>query len=322
MEDSQISGIWTHSELRHHIKVLELEAVMQARIITGSQYCMARHISGCLNVIADRLSQSNQPITTQWSLHPEIVNQIFGMWGSPAVDMLRATCPQHASSTVYIPNSGASSTGDRCSVTRLAGKDDIHVSTVSPAQQSHSEAQDHPGGRSDSNSPLVAITTVFSTPTMPVCGPPWIFSVPPRPTVTTGICLGRQVIPSACMEALMQHYQAAGFSKEVSRFAAAPRRPSTNKMYDDWRLRFTSLIGPQDKEFIRFGPTDTEIATFPHYLFDSHGLSPQTIKGHRSCVASVLSHTGKAAAFQAKTISDMITSMELQRPRLTLVLPQ
>ena len=41
-----------------------------------------------------------------------------------------------------------------------------------------------------------------------------------------------------------------------------------------------------------------------------------------NCLASVLNRTGKATAVQAKTISDMITSMELQRPRLTPVLPQ
>ena len=57
-------------------------------------------------------------------------------------------------------------------------------------------------------------------------------------------------------------------------------------------------------------------------LFDTHGLSPRTIKGYRSCFTSVLSRTGNAAAVQAKTISDMITSLELQRPRMTLVLPQ
>ena len=51
-------------------------------------------------------------------------------------------------------------------------------------------------------------------------------------------------------------------------------------------------------------------------------MSLQTIKGYRSCLASVLSHTGRAVEVQAKTISDMIMSMELQRPRLTLVLPQ
>ena len=70
------------------------------------------------------------------------------------------------------------------------------------------------------------------------------------------------------------------------------------------------------------GPTAAQIAAFLYYLFDTHGLSPQTIKGYRSCLASVLSSIGKAGAVQAKTISDMITSMELQRPRKTPVLPQ
>ena len=41
-----------------------------------------------------------------------------------------------------------------------------------------------------------------------------------------------------------------------------------------------------------------------------------------SSLASVLSRTGRAAEVQAKTISDMIMSMKLQRPGLTLVLPE
>ena len=117
------------------------------------------------------------------------------MWGTPTVDMF-ATLHNLASSPVYVKSSRASSTGDRCSITRLAGEVDVHVSTVPPAQQ--------------------------------------------RPTVTTEICLKQQVVPFACMEALMQQYQAAGFSKEVSRFAAALRRPSTNRMYDDRWLRFAN----------------------------------------------------------------------------------
>ena len=122
------------------------------------------------------------------------------------------------------------------------GRDvDVHVSTVSPAQQSHSEAQDDPGGRGDTHSPLVAVTTVVSTLATTVCGPPSILSVPPRPAVPTGVYLERQVVPSARMEALMQHYQAAGFLKEVSTLAAAPRRPSTNRMYDDRWLPIGNL---------------------------------------------------------------------------------
>ena len=180
--------------------------------------------------------------------------------------------PQHASSPVHGSISGASSTGDRCFVTGLAGEVNVHVSTVSPAQQSHSEAQDHPDGRGDTHRPLVAITSVVSTPATIECGSPaTIFSVLQRPFVTTGLYLKRQVIPSARMEALMQYYQAAGFSREVSKFAAAPtcRRPSTNRMYDDRWLRFTTWATGRG--------------------FD------QTIKGYRSCLASVLSRTGRAA---------------------------
>ena len=64
------------------------------------------------------------------------------------------------------------------------------------------------------------------------------------------------------------------------------------------------------------------IAAFLYYLFDTQGLSPQSVKGYRSCLASDLSCTGMAAAVQAKTMSDIITLMELQRSRMTLVLPQ
>ena len=71
---------------------------------------------------------------------------------------------------------------------------DVHVSTgVSPAQQSQSEAQDDPGGRGDTHSLPVAITTIVSTLATTVCGLPSILSVLLRPTVTTGICLEQQV---------------------------------------------------------------------------------------------------------------------------------
>ena len=115
------------------------------------------------------------------------------------------------------------------------------------------------------------------------------------------------------MEALMQHCQAAGFSKEVSKLASAPRRPSTNRMYNDRWLCFANWATGQG--FDPLGTTAAQIASFLYELFDTHGLSPQTIKGYRSYLASVLNHTGRAAAVRAKTISDMIMSMELQRPR-------
>ena len=55
----------------------------------------ARHIPGCLNVIADHLSRPNQPIQTEWSLHPEIVKRIFRFWGTPEVDMFATLSNSH-----------------------------------------------------------------------------------------------------------------------------------------------------------------------------------------------------------------------------------
>ena len=69
-------------------------------------------------------------------------------------------------------------------------------------------------------------------------------------------------------------------------------------------------------------PTAAQIASLLFDLFDTHGLSPQTIKDYRTCLGSVLNCTGKARVVLHRTISDMISSMELQRPRITPVLPQ
>ena len=118
----------------------------------------------------------------------------------------------------------------------------------------------------------------------------------------------------------MRHYKAAGFSDEVSRLAAACRRPSTNRMYYDRWLRFTQWAAGQG--FDPLSPTAAQIASFLYSLFDTHGLSPQTIKGYRTCLGLVLNRTGKAKVVLHKTISDLIASMELQRPRITPVLPQ
>ena len=106
------------------------------------------------------------------------------------------------------------------------------------------------------------------------------------------------------MEALMQHYQ-----------AAAPMRPSANRMYDDRWHRFAHRAAGQGIDPLC--PTAAQIGAFLFYLFDTHSRSPKTIDGYRSWLSSVLSPT-----VQVKSISDMITSMEQQGPRMTMVLPQ
>ena len=47
----------------------------------------ARHISGCLNVMANLLSRSNLVQSTEWSLHPQVFKQICLKWFTPHVDL-------------------------------------------------------------------------------------------------------------------------------------------------------------------------------------------------------------------------------------------
>ena len=225
-------------------------------------------------------------------------------------------------SSVQVTSSGAKSHSGGCSVSRLAGEVNVHVSTLSPAQQGRAEVTVYPCGRGDSRSPLVALSTVVSTPTTSLCGTPVNSPIPSRSSVPAGpeVHLRRKVIPSARKEALMRHYKAAGFSDEVSRLAAAPRRPSTNRMYDDLWCRFARWAAGQGVDPLN--PTAAQVASFLFDLFDTRGMSPRTVKGYRTCIGSVLNRTGKTRVVLHRAISDMIASMELQRPRATPVLPQ
>ena len=83
--------------------------------------------------------------------------------------------------------------------------------------------------------PLLAVSAIFSSPDPPVCvDQKLVPPVPLRPAVSSRLHLGLEVVPSARMEARMQHSQATGFSEEVSRLAATPRRTTGS---------FASLLG-------------------------------------------------------------------------------
>ena len=47
----------------------------------------ARHIPGRYNVISDQLSRRGQIISTEWSIHPSVINQIAAIWEKPHIDM-------------------------------------------------------------------------------------------------------------------------------------------------------------------------------------------------------------------------------------------
>ena len=124
--------------------------------------------------------------------------------------------------------------------------------------------QDHPGGRSDTNSSLMAITP-WCPHLLRLCVQPGRLCVQPGPIVTTRICLGWQVV---CM--LGGSHATVPNSRifeEVSRLVAAPRRPSSYRVHCFVHWTAGQGIDP-------LGQTAAQIATFLYYLFDNQGLSP------------------------------------------------
>ena len=79
----------------HSLTLLRLTVELLLWLEAQNIIVRARHIPGCLNVIADHLSRPNQPIPTEWSLHPEIVERIFRVWGTPEVDMFATLSNSH-----------------------------------------------------------------------------------------------------------------------------------------------------------------------------------------------------------------------------------
>ena len=64
----------------------------------------ARHIPGCLNVIADHLSRPFQSINIKWSLHPEIAALTFEFWGIPQRRHVRHR-PQFSVASAHVSSS-------------------------------------------------------------------------------------------------------------------------------------------------------------------------------------------------------------------------
>ena len=165
----------------------------------------ARHIPGCLNVIAGHLSRLNKPILTEWSLHPEIVKRIFRLWGTPEVNMFATVSNSHLPWFMSpIPEPRA-----------------LAVDALSQDWQGRSVYMFPPFPllnkviqklRSTQAAKVVLIAPWWPSQSWfpHLLRLAWPFpglSLPSGSSVPAGseVCLGRKVIPSACMEALMRH---------------------------------------------------------------------------------------------------------------------
>ena len=122
----------------------------------------ARHIPGCLNVMTDLLSRSNQVQSTEWSLHPQVFKQICQKWFTPHVDQfathLNHKLPLYMSP---IPDPKRKLGGSHC----LCLPSDGSPSQVDPKNQAMSLPD-------RSNSPILARDALILGPSATLNGDP------------------------------------------------------------------------------------------------------------------------------------------------------
>ena len=161
-----------------------------------------------------------------------------------------ACLPQHAFSPFCVSNPRALSIGDRCSVTRLAGKVNVHVSTIPLLSKVMQKL------RTTQEGEVILIAPWW--PSQPWCPHLLRFCVNhPLFFPYSRDLLSQQGYVSdgklyACLKPQMQQYQTAGFSRRSLDLWHPLEDPQHTECTTTGG--FATLTGPQDKELIRLFP--------------------------------------------------------------------
>ena len=198
-----------------------------------------------------------------------------------------------------------------CSGTTLAGTVYLHVSSISHAEQGHSETSSH--------SDWLRLSQPWFPYLIQLC-------VDQPQFLPYGQDLLSQ--PGYTLNKTSYYLQAWRHSCSTSNQQDLPKRSlgslqhleDSQQMYDDRWLPFSSWAAEQGIDLL--GSTPAQVASFLFSLIETNGLSPQMAKGCMSCLTSVLSCTGKADVVHDRNISDIKSFMEIERPRPTTVLPE
>ena len=125
------------------------------------------------------------------------------------------------------------------------------------------------------------------------------------------------ILQPARLAVLQGGLENAGFSKESAKGVCAAKRSSTQSLYNshwinwiDWCLEW---------EMDPINPSVTTMADFLIFLFEEKKLLPASIKGFKSAIASTLKHLSSVDLSYHQVLSDIIKSMELEKPVISRV---
>ena len=280
----------------------------------------ARHIPGCLNVMADLLSRSNQVQSTEWSLHPQVFEQISQKWFTPHVDLF-ATRSEPQTSTVRFSYPRPEGLGHRCSKHRLDGSHCLCLpSNGSPSQgdpkNQTMQLSDH------TNSPRLARDALVLGPSA---------ALNRDPTTTPCVDNTPQAVPHPRVPqepaapqpprlvSKSGQLQEQGLSVEVAERIAAPQRSSTRTIYKSKWALFEKWCRENSVDFST--PSVKQISDFFMYLYQDLNRRPSTIDGYRTAIVDTLGPSGQHIAHN-EDLHRLLSSFHRDRPRSSRNLPK
>ena len=269
----------------------------------------ARHIPGCLNVMADLLSRSNQVQTTEWSRHPQIFKQICQRWVTPHVDVF-ATHLNHKLPLYVSPIPDP----------KAWDIDALNINCTAPSQGDPKIKQCH-------------CLIILIAPGWP--GMPWFWdlvqlstAIPLQfPVSTTLLKQSHKYVfhnnpqqlnlPAWCLGADNSKNQ--GFSVEVAERIAAPQRSSTRTIYKSKLALFEKWCRENSVDFSTLSVK--QISDFFIYLYQDLNRRPSTIDGHRTAIVDTLGPTAHHIAHNAD-FHRLLSSFHRDRPKSSRNLPK
>ena len=308
----------------------------------------ARHIPGCLNVMADLLSRSNQVQSTEWSLHPQVFKQICQRWFTPHVDLF-ATYLNHKLPLYVSPIPDPKAWDIDALNINWTG-----LTAYAYLKNQAMQLSDH------TNSPRLARDALVLGPSA---------ALNRDPTAAPGVDNTPQAVPQLHVPqqpaapqpprlvSRSGQLQEQGFSVEVAERIAAPQRSSIRTIYKSkWTLfqkwsrensvDFSTPSVKQISDFFSFtctkiykskwalfekwcrensvdfsNPSVKQISDFFMYLYQDLNRRPSTIDGYRNAIVDTLGPLGQHIAHN-EDLHRLLSSFHRDHPKSSRNLPK
>ena len=268
----------------------------------------ARHIPGCLNVMADLPSMSNQVQSTEWSLHPQVFKQICLKWFTPHVDLF---------------------------ATRVNHKVPLYVSPVPDQNASDIYALNinWSGHTAYAYPPMAPLHRVIQKVKQSSCliiliargwpGMPWFWDL-----VQLSMLIPLQIPVSRTLLRQSHNYMfhsnpqhlnlhAWCLGMDSSKNKEIQRSPTRTICKSKWAL-FEKWCRENLVDFST--PSIKQVSFFFMYLYQDH-RHPSTIDGYRTAIVDTLGPTG-LHIFQSSDLNRLLCSFHRDLPKSSRNLPK